>query len=99
MKSQDITRSLFLLSLILLLFVVCPDIVTLLSVQLRRMLAEILISVVGRVGFEDKKVGGNIVSFWAGTVYLCSVYCVLNDIVSVYWSSGCGSVYLLIFSW
>ena len=28
MKSQDITRSLFLLSLILLLFVVCPDIVT-----------------------------------------------------------------------
>ena len=59
-----------------LLFVVCPDIVTLLSVQLRRMLAEILISVVGRVGFEDKKVGGNIVSFWAGSVYLCSVYCV-----------------------
>ena len=69
------------------------------SVQLRRMLAEILIRVGGRVGFEDKKVGGDIVSFWVETVYLCSVYCVLNDIVSVYWSSGRGSVNLPIFSW
>ena len=39
------------------------------------MLAEILISVVGRVGFEDKKVGGIIVSFGL-EVYTCVVYTV-----------------------